>query len=131
MAGPARLRSRQYPHRGDAGRLPRAHDDDQGPKTVRGNERPTQQQHDVWGMILDAVDVEFHRGAPQIVTPVWEGLAGFADAALEHWREPDQGMWEIRGAPKHFTESKVMCWVAAARGADLAEERGDTKRAQK
>jgi GH15 family glucan-1,4-alpha-glucosidase len=62
---------------------------------------------------------------------VWEGLAGFVDAALEHWREPDQGMWEIRGAPKHFTASKVMCWVAAARGADLATKRGDDKRAQR
>jgi alpha,alpha-trehalase len=62
---------------------------------------------------------------------VWEGLAGFVDAALEHWREPDQGMWEIRGAPKHFTASKVMCWVAAARGADLADERGDSDRAKR
>ena len=86
-----------------------------GARPVRvGNGAWNQQQHDVWGMILDAVDVEFHRGAPQIVAPVWEGLAGFVDAALEHWREPDQGMWEVRGEPKHFTESKVMCWVAAA-----------------
>jgi GH15 family glucan-1,4-alpha-glucosidase len=104
----------------------------EGARPVRvGNGAWNQQQHDVWGMILDAVDVEFHREAPQIVTPVWEGLAGFVDAALEHWREPDQGMWEIRGAPKHFTQSKVMCWVAAARGADLAAERGDDKRAQR
>src|SRR5262249_7575237 len=57
--------------------------------------------------------------------------ATFADAALEHWREPDQGIWEVRGEPKHFTASKVMCWVAAARGADLADERGDGKRAQR
>jgi alpha,alpha-trehalase len=103
-----------------------------GARPVRiGNGAWNQQQHDVWGMILDAVDVEFHRGAPQIVTPVWEGLASFVDAALEHWREPDQGMWEVRGAPKHFTASKVMCWVAAARGADLAEERGDSDRAKR
>src|SRR5262249_13489471 len=69
-------------------------------------------------------------GAAQIVVPVWEGLAGFVDAALQHWHEPDQGIWEVRGEPKHFVASKVMCWVAAARGADLAEERGDDKRAQ-
>jgi alpha,alpha-trehalase len=104
----------------------------EGARPVRvGNGAWNQQQHDAWGMILDAVDVEFHRGAAQIVASVWEGLAGFVDAALEHWREPDQGMWEIRGAPKHFTQSKVMCWVAAARGADLASERGDDKRAQR
>ena len=103
-----------------------------GARPVRiGNGAWNQQQHDVWGMILDAVNVEFNRGAEQIVAPVWEGLAGFVEAALEHWREPDQGMWEVRGAPKHFTESKVMCWVAAARGADLADERGDEQRAKR
>jgi GH15 family glucan-1,4-alpha-glucosidase len=103
-----------------------------GARPVRvGNGAWNQQQHDVWGMILDAIDVQFRRGAAQIVPPVWEGLAGFVDAALEHWREPDQGIWEVRGEPRHFTASKVMCWVAAARGADLAEERGDDKRAQR
>jgi len=102
-----------------------------GARPVRvGNGAWNQQQHDVWGMILDALDVQFRRGAAQIVAPVWEGLAGFVEAALTHWREPDQGIWEVRGEPKQFTASKVLCWVAAARGADLAEERGDDKRAQ-
>jgi alpha,alpha-trehalase len=102
-----------------------------GARPVRiGNGAWNQHQHDVWGMILDAIDVQFRRAAEQIVAPVWEGLAGFVDAALQHWREPDQGIWEVRGEPKHFTASKVLCWVAAARGADLAEERGDGKRAQ-
>jgi GH15 family glucan-1,4-alpha-glucosidase len=104
----------------------------EGARPVRiGNGAWNQQQHDVWGMILDALDIQFRAAAGQIVAPVWEGLAGFVEDALEHWREPDQGIWEIRGAPKHFTASKVMCWVAAARGADLAEERGDDKRAQR
>ena len=67
-------------------------------------------------MILDALDV--HDTASQIAEPVWEGLAGFVETALQHWREPDQGIWEVRGDPKHFTASKVMCWVAAQRGAD-------------
>ena len=80
---------------------------------------------------LDALDVQFRNGATQIVAPVWEGLAGFVDAALQHWREPDQGIWEVRGDPKHFTASKMMCWVAASRGADLAEERGDDERAKR
>jgi alpha,alpha-trehalase len=103
-----------------------------GARPVRvGNGAWNQQQHDVWGMILDAVDVQLRQGAGQIVRPVWEGLAGFVDAALEHWREPDQGIWEVRGEPQHFTASKVMCWVAAARGAELAEERGDNERAKR
>jgi alpha,alpha-trehalase len=103
----------------------------EGARPVRiGNGAWNQKQHDVWGMILDALDIQFRAAAGQIVAPVWEGLATFVDAALEHWGEPDQGIWEVRGDPKHFTASKVMCWVAAARGADLADERGDTKRAQ-
>ena len=103
-----------------------------GARPVRvGNGAWNQHQHDVWGMILDALDVQFHRGASQIVAPVWEGVAGFVDAALQHWHEPDQGIWEVRGDPKHFTASKVMCWVAAARGADIAAERGEDERAQR
>ena len=103
-----------------------------GARPVRfGNGAWNQQQHDVWGMILDALDVQFHSGAGQIVTPVWEGLATFVEDALKHWREPDQGIWEVRGDPKHFTASKMMCWVAASRGADLAEERGDSERAKR
>ncbi|MDQ2873450.1 MAG: glycoside hydrolase family 15 protein [Actinomycetota bacterium] len=104
----------------------------QGARPVRvGNGAWNQQQHDVWGMIVDAVDVEFHREAAEIVMPVWEGLAGFVEAALKHWHDPDQGIWEVRGDPQQFTASKVMCWVAAARGADLARERGDLDRAQR
>jgi alpha,alpha-trehalase len=104
----------------------------QGARPVRvGNGAWNQQQHDVWGMILDALDIQFRYGAGQIVAPVWNGLATFVDAALEHWREPDQGIWEVRGDPKHFTASKVMCWVAASRGADLAAERGDLERAKR
>jgi GH15 family glucan-1,4-alpha-glucosidase len=51
------------------------------------------------------------------------------DAAIKHWRDPDQGLWEVRGPAQHFTASKVMCWVAADRGARLARLRGDSGRA--
>jgi alpha,alpha-trehalase len=80
-------------------------------------------------MLIDAVDSHLHRGAEQIIRPVWEGLAGFVDDAIKHAGDADQGIWEIRGEPQHFTESAVMCWLAADRGADLAQERGDTERA--
>jgi len=53
------------------------------------------------------------------------------EEALRHWRKPDQGIWEVRGEPKHFTASKVMCWVAAQRGADLARLRGEEERAKR
>ena len=99
-------------------------------KPVRvGNGAWNQHQNDVWGMLVDAVDSHLHQGADQIIGPVWEGLAGFVDEAIRHAGDADQGIWEIRGEPQHFTESAVMCWVAADRGADLAQERGDSERA--
>jgi alpha,alpha-trehalase len=101
-----------------------------GSRPVRvGNGAWDQRQNDVWGMLIDAVDIHVRWGAPQILQPVWEGLASFVDQAIEHNDDPDQGIWEIRGDPQHFTASKVLCWVAAERGADLARERGDTERA--
>jgi hypothetical protein len=54
------------------------------------------------------------RVAEQIIGPVWEGLAGFVDDAIKHAGDADQGIWEIRGEPQHFTESAVMCWLATA-----------------
>src|SRR5437879_5287109 len=54
-----------------------------GSRPVRiGNGAYNQHQHDVWGMLLDAVDTHFHQGAAQIVGPVWKRIAGFVDAAI-------------------------------------------------
>jgi alpha,alpha-trehalase len=104
-----------------------------GSRPVRvGNGAWDQHQNDVWGMLLDAVDTHLHQGqAQQIVRQVWDGLAGFVDDAIKHRNDPDQGIWEIRGDPQQFTASKVLCWVAADRGIDLARERGDTERAER
>jgi GH15 family glucan-1,4-alpha-glucosidase len=102
----------------------------EGARPVRvGNGAWDQHQNDVWGMLLDGVDQHLRRGAAQIVHPVWEGLAGLVEEALAHSGDADQGIWEIRGEPQHFTASAVLCWVAADRGADLALRRGDTDRA--
>jgi alpha,alpha-trehalase len=103
-----------------------------GAKPVRvGNGAWDQHQNDVWGMLLDGVDQHMRQEAAQIVGPVWEGLAGLVDQALTHSVDADQGIWEIRGEPQHFTASAVLCWVAADRGADLARRRGDTERAER
>ena len=103
-----------------------------GARPVRvGNGAWDQHQNDVWGMLLDAVDTYLHLGAAEIAATGWEMLAGFVDAAIERQNDPDQGIWEIRGDPQHFTASKALCWVAAARGADLAAERGDDERAKR
>jgi GH15 family glucan-1,4-alpha-glucosidase len=89
-----------------------------------GNGAWDQHQNDVWGMLLDAVDTHFKQRATGMVQPVWEGLGGFVEDAIEKGEGPDQGIWEIRGDPEHFTASKVLCWVAADRGADMARIRG-------
>ena len=103
-----------------------------GARPVRvGNGAWNQHQNDVWGMLLDGVDQHMKLGAAQIAPPVWEGLAGLVEDALAHSGDADQGIWEIRGDPQHFTASAVLCWVAADRGADLARRRGDTERADR
>ena len=57
-------------------------------------------------------------------------MGGVADAAARRWQETDQGIWEIRGEPRHFLYSKLMCWVALDRGAKLAELQGSKSYAQ-
>ena len=62
---------------------------------------------------------------------MWPILKRQVEAALAAWREPDRGIWEVRGEPKHFTSSKLMCWVAADRGARLARLREDEATAER
>jgi alpha,alpha-trehalase len=100
-----------------------------GARPVRiGNAAWDQRQHDVWGVLLDSVYLHVRSG-DELDERRWSILAPQVDAALEHWREPDQGIWEVRGPAQHFTSSKVLCWVAADRGAKLAELRGDSEAA--
>jgi GH15 family glucan-1,4-alpha-glucosidase len=100
-------------------------------KPVRiGNGAFDQQQHDVWGMLLDSLATHARRGGA-VAQPAWEIIAEFVDQAADKAGEPDQGIWEMRGEPKHFVASKVMCWVALDRGARLADARGDAERSQR
>ena len=95
-----------------------------------GNGAWDQHQNDVWGMILDAVDIHLRQVSGEIVKPVWDGITKLVESAIAHAGDPDQGIWEIRGDPEHFTASKVLCWVAMDRGADLARSRTDDERAR-
>ena len=84
-----------------------------------GNGAYDQVQHDVWGAVLDSVylHVKAHDELPE---RIWRICERQVEAAIANWKGPDRGIWEVRGEPKHFTASKVMCWVAADRGAKLA-----------
>lgn len=74
--------------------------------------------------------VQVERGG-RIPERLWPILYRQVEAALAHWREPDRGFWEVRGEPKHFTSSKLWCWVAADRGERLARLRGDVGLAER
>ena len=85
-----------------------------------GNGAWSQRQLDVYGELLDAA----HRLPDQLdrLAPVTRRfLADLADTAAARWQEEDQGIWEMRGPPRHFLYSKLMCWVALDRAITLAE----------
>ncbi len=88
-----------------------------------GNAAYDQLQLDVFGEVLEAAYNYLDMGG-YISRRTWESLESFVDAACESWQLPDNGIWEIRGGPYHFTHSKLMCWVAVDRGIKIAEELG-------
>jgi GH15 family glucan-1,4-alpha-glucosidase len=95
-----------------------------------GNAASTQRQHDVWGALLDSVYLH-SKAADHLDGRIWPILGRQVETALQYWREPDAGIWEVRGELQHFTSSKIMCWVAADRGAKLAAQIGQDDQAAK
>ena len=96
-----------------------------GSRPVRkGNGAYNQRQNDVFGAVLDSVYLHTKRH-DHIHDRLWPVLCDQVAGASRVWREPDQGIWEARGEPRHYVSSKLMCWVALDRGARLAELRGE------
>jgi GH15 family glucan-1,4-alpha-glucosidase len=95
-----------------------------------GNGAFDQHQHDVWGMLLDSITTHVRNGG-QIAPALWAAISYLVEQAIKRFPEPDQGIWEMRGEPKHFVASKVMCWIAVERGVRLAKQRGDHDAADK
>ncbi|MGB7818286.1 MAG: glycoside hydrolase family 15 protein [Ornithinibacter sp.] len=101
-----------------------------GSRPVRiGNAAYAQKQHDVWGALLDSVYLH-SRAADYLDNRIWPILDTQVNEALKHWREPDAGIWEVRGELQHFTSSKIMCWVALDRGSRLARMTGEDAKAE-
>jgi GH15 family glucan-1,4-alpha-glucosidase len=94
-----------------------------------GNGAFDQMQHDIWGTMLDSVYLHT-KSREQIPESLWPVLKEQVEEAIKHWREPDRGIWEVRGEAQHFTSSKIMCWVALDRGSKLAELEGEKSYAQ-
>jgi GH15 family glucan-1,4-alpha-glucosidase len=102
----------------------------EGARPVRvGNGAFDQRQNDVFGSILDSILLHTRR-AQRLPRRLWPLVESQASCAIKVWREPDQGIWEARGAPQHYVSSKLMCWVALDRAAQLAEIRGDAEQAR-
>jgi alpha,alpha-trehalase len=91
-----------------------------------GNAAHKQEQHDVYGAMLDSVYLHA-KSRDHLPERVWPILKKQVERAIENWRKPDRGIWEVRGDPKHFTSSKMMCWVALDRGSRLARLRDEDK----
>ncbi|MBC9733495.1 glycoside hydrolase family 15 protein [Nocardioides marmotae] len=112
--GARRLPEHELPHLpGYAGSLP-----------VRiGNGAAVQKQHDVLGEVMDALDrVRTVRGTSD--DEAWALQRALVDDLARHWQEPDHGIWEIRGEPRHFTHSRAMVWVAFDRAVRAVEVHG-------
>lgn len=96
----------------------------QGARPVRiGNAAYDQLQLDVYGEVMDALYQARHSGLPPSEFG-WELQRALLDHLAKIWRQPDEGIWEVRGERKHFTHSKVMAWVAFDRMVRSAEEFG-------
>jgi GH15 family glucan-1,4-alpha-glucosidase len=98
-----------------------------GARPVRiGNGAFDQRQNDVFGAVLDSVLLHTRR-SQRIPRRLWPVVQAQAECATAVWKNPDQGIWEARGAPQHYVSSKLMCWVALDRAAKLAEIQGENE----
>jgi GH15 family glucan-1,4-alpha-glucosidase len=103
----------------------------EGARPVRvGNGAYNQRQNDVFGAVLDSILLHTVR-SQRLPLRLWPIVTSQAECAAKAWREPDQGIWEARGAPKHYVSSKLMCWIALDRASTLAGIRGNPELAAK
>ena len=95
-----------------------------------GNGAYNQRQNDVYGAVLDSIYLHAKQ-RDHLPARLWPVLCDQVEAATRVWRDPDQGIWEARGEPRHYISSKLMCWVAHDRGARLAARRQNDERAHR
>ena len=91
-----------------------------GSRPVRiGNAAFNQFQLDIYGEVMLAID-SYQRAGGRVDEPLWNLAQCLVEETIANWERPDHGIWEFRTEPRHFTFSKLMCWVALDRGIRLA-----------
>jgi GH15 family glucan-1,4-alpha-glucosidase len=87
-----------------------------------GNGAFLQKQNDIYGVLMDSIYLALHKFPSTLDTSeeLWTLVRGMVAVVAKHWRKPDKGIWEIRGADKHFVYSKTMSWMAVDRGVKIA-----------
>ncbi len=94
-----------------------------GSRPVRiGNGAYKQLQLDIFGELLDSLYL-YNKYVMPIGYDAWMRIRSRLDWLCDHWQQPDEGIWEVRGGRRHFVYSKLMCWVAMDRGIRLADKR--------
>lgn len=88
-----------------------------------GNGAVKQLQLDSYGQIIEAAYLYTKLGG-EITATNWRFLRGLADLICQKWRNPDQGIWEIRDEPRHFVHSKLLCWVGLDRALHMVKQSG-------
>lgn len=95
-----------------------------GSRPVRiGNGAAKQSQLDIYGELLEMA-WEWHCSGHRTEPEYWRFLSDVIENVILRWRRPDHGIWEVRGEPRHYVHSKVMCWAALHRGVQLADAAG-------
>lgn len=94
-----------------------------GSRPVRiGNGAYTQKQLDIYGELMDAIYIYHNYDA--ISYNLWQNLCRLLKWLSQHWKEPDNGIWEVRGGEKPFLHSRLMCWIAFDRALRIARDWG-------
>jgi GH15 family glucan-1,4-alpha-glucosidase len=92
-----------------------------GSSPVRiGNDAVRQLQLDVYGEVMDSLSLARKAGLPT-QPQIWSVQVALLEWLRANWRQPDEGLWEVRGGRRHFVHSKVMVWVAADRAVRAVE----------
>ncbi|EIJ40810.1 glycoside hydrolase family 15 protein [Galbibacter orientalis] len=105
-----------------------------GSKPVRiGNAAYEQRQNDIYGILMDVIYEQFMKFSTQIENSedLWTITKGIVWVVNKHWKETDKGIWEFRTEEKHFTFSKVLCWVAVDRALRVAKMLNKTRKIEK